>query len=54
MSPFDEISEASAPYTPLTIEMELSEPACAMTDVEEMILEQRGAREVFFDFEKKI
>lgn len=38
------------PFTALTIDMELSEPACPITDVEEMIIEQRGAREVLFLF----
>lgn len=34
--------------TPLTIEMLLAEPPPYLTDVEEMLIEQRGLREVFF------
>lgn len=49
MSPYaDSGGQNAVAFTPLTIDMELSEPACLMTDVEEMIIEQRGSREVNF------
>lgn len=53
MSPYiGDNDETANIFTPLTIDMELSEPACPITDVEEMIIEQRGSREVIF-FKKK-
>ena len=41
---------------PLTIEMQLADPPVFPTDVEEMLIEQRGCREVliFFLFKLKI